>query len=46
MSRPADVETAVSAIDAWNRGDLAGFLDAWDAEAAGRPAFPQPVAAP
>jgi ketosteroid isomerase-like protein len=41
MSWPDDVETAVNAIDAWNRGDLPGFLDAWDAEAEWRPAFPQ-----
>jgi hypothetical protein len=33
MSWPDDVETAVNAIDAWNRGDLPGFLDAWDEEA-------------
>jgi ketosteroid isomerase-like protein len=41
MSWPANVETARSAIDAWNRHDLPGFLDAWHAEAEWRPAFPQ-----
>jgi ketosteroid isomerase-like protein len=41
MPWPDDVETAVNAIDAWNRGDLPGFLDAWHAEAEWRPAIPQ-----
>lgn len=41
MSRKEDIETAVGAIDAWNRRDLEDFLEAWHPEAEWRPAFPQ-----
>ena len=36
-----NVEVVRSAIEAWNRQDLPGFLEAWHADAEWRPAFPQ-----
>jgi ketosteroid isomerase-like protein len=36
-----NVETVRRAIDAWNRQDLAGFLEAWHPDAEWWPAFPQ-----
>jgi ketosteroid isomerase-like protein len=36
-----NVEVVRRAIDAWNRTDLSGFLEAWHPDAEWRPAFPQ-----
>jgi ketosteroid isomerase-like protein len=36
-----NVEIATRAIDAWNRCDLAAFLQEWHAECEWRPAFPK-----
>jgi ketosteroid isomerase-like protein len=35
------IETARSAIDAWNRQDLDAFLDTWHPDCGWRPAFPR-----
>jgi ketosteroid isomerase-like protein len=37
----ANIENALRAIEAWNRQDLAGFIDTWHPEAEWRPAFPK-----
>ena len=36
-----NVETTTRAIEAWNRQDLTGFLEAWHPRAEWRPAFPK-----
>jgi ketosteroid isomerase-like protein len=37
----ANVENALRAIEAWNRQDLAVFIDFWDPDGEWRPAFPK-----